>query len=36
MLVTNPALRLSAHQVARACHGIRTGTSVGGRSLLGP
>jgi len=36
MLVTNPALRLSAHQVVRACHGIRTGTSVGGRSLLGP
>jgi serine/threonine-protein kinase len=35
MLVTNPALRLSARQVARACRGIRTGTSVGGRALRG-
>jgi serine/threonine protein kinase len=35
MLVTNPALRLSARQVARACRGVRTGTSVGGRALLG-
>ena len=35
MLVTNPVLRLSARQVVRACHGIRTGTSVGGRALLG-
>jgi serine/threonine protein kinase len=33
MLLTNPALRLSARQVARACHGIRTGTTVGGRAL---
>lgn len=35
MLVTNPALRLSARQVARACRGIRTDTSLGGRALLG-
>ena len=33
MLVTDPALRLSARQVARACYGIRTGTSIGGRAL---
>jgi len=33
MLVTDPALRLSAGQVARACYGIRTGTSIGGRAL---
>ena len=33
MLVTNPELRLSARQVARACCGIRTGTSIGGRAL---
>ena len=36
MLVTNPAHRLTARQAARACHGIRTGTSVGGRALIGP
>ena len=35
MLVTSPALRLSARQVARACRGIRTGTTVGGRTLRG-
>ena len=35
MLVVNPKRRLTARQVARACRGIRTGTSVGGRSLLG-
>ena len=35
MLVTSPELRLSARQVARACRGIRLGTSVGGRALLG-
>ena len=33
MLVTNPRQRLSARQVARACRGIRLGTSVGGRAL---
>jgi serine/threonine protein kinase len=33
MLVTNPELRLSARQAARACYGIRTGTSIGGRAL---
>jgi serine/threonine protein kinase len=35
MLVANPKRRLTARQVARACRGIRTGTSVGGRALLG-
>jgi len=35
MLVANPKRRLSARQVAQACRGIRTGTSVGGRALLG-
>lgn len=33
MLVASPGERLSARQVARACRGIRTGTSVGGRAL---
>jgi serine/threonine protein kinase len=33
LLAPNPRLRLSAAQVARACHAIRTGRSIGGRTL---
>ena len=36
MLVASPELRLSARQVARACRGIRQGTTLGGRALPGP